>query len=69
MIKAPHSLLGAIVYAAIAALFAGAAAYMHVVQKAGLMQPQVLFPSLGAVWFGFRALFSVLPKPSTPGNS
>ncbi|MBU6371691.1 MAG: hypothetical protein KJS97_03100 [Alphaproteobacteria bacterium] len=47
------------IYAAIALVFAGAAAYMHIVQKAPLMQPQVLFPSLGAVWFVIRAALAL----------
>lgn len=47
------------IYAAIALVFAGAAAYMHVAQNVPLMQPQVLFPSLGAVWFVIRAVLAL----------
>lgn len=45
-------------YVAVAVTAAVAAAIAHLVYEIGLMQPQVLFPSLGAVWFGFRALYA-----------
>lgn len=47
------------IYAVIALVFASAAAYMHVAQNVPLMQPQVLFPSLGAVWFVIRAALAL----------
>jgi hypothetical protein len=46
-------------YGVIALVFVAAATYMHAVQKIGLMQPQVLFPSLGAVWFVIRAALAL----------
>lgn len=52
-------LIWAAIYAVIALVFTAAAAYMHVVKAAPLMQPQVLFPSLGAVWFFIRAALAL----------
>jgi hypothetical protein len=50
------------IYIAICMALAGAAAYMHMVQGVRLMDPRVLFSSLGAVWFFFRAVFSVIRR-------
>ena len=52
-------LIWAAIYAVIALVFTAAAAYMHVVKATPLMQPQVLFPSLGAVWFFIRAALAL----------
>jgi hypothetical protein len=49
--------LWAFIYLAIALGAAAMAYYLHTAMGARLMSPQVLFPSLGAVWFGFRAFF------------
>jgi hypothetical protein len=54
----------AFVYAIVALGLCGMAYYMHVVRGISLMQPQVLFPSLGAVWFFIRAFLFFLPKRS-----
>jgi hypothetical protein len=51
--------LWAALYGVIALVFVAAATYMHAVQKVGLMQPQMLFPSLGAVWFIIRAALAL----------
>lgn len=53
----------AAIYAAIAIVFVSAAGYMHIGQRLGLMEPQVLFPSLGAVWFGIRAALALRAQP------
>jgi hypothetical protein len=47
----------AFVYIAIALGMAGIAYYLHIAMGHRLMSPQVLFPSLGAVWFAFRAFY------------
>jgi hypothetical protein len=44
-------------YVAIALGAAGIAFYLHTAMGHRLMSPQVLFPSLGAVWFAFRAFY------------
>jgi hypothetical protein len=54
----------AFIFAVVALGLCGMAYYMHVIRGVGLMQPQVLFPSLGAVWFFIRAFLSFLPKRS-----
>jgi Flp pilus assembly CpaE family ATPase len=47
----------AFVYVAIAVGAAALAFYLHTAMGHRLMSPQVLFPSLGAVWFAFRAFY------------
>lgn len=47
----------AFVYLAIALGLAAMAFYLHTAMGHRLMSPQVLFPSLGAVWFGFRTFY------------
>jgi hypothetical protein len=52
----------AFVYVAIAFGVAAMAFYLHTAMGHRLMSPQVLFPSLGAVWFAFRAFYKFIGR-------
>ncbi len=52
----------AFVYVAIALGLAAMAFYLHTAMGHRLMSPQVLFPSLGAVWFAFRAFYKFIGR-------
>ncbi|MFZ4069632.1 MAG: hypothetical protein ACOYJ6_05940 [Caulobacterales bacterium] len=52
----------AFAYVAIALGLAAMAFYLHTAMGHRLMSPQVLFPSLGGVWFAFRAFYKFIGR-------